>query len=456
LERIVTSVSNLLSVNSPTPQQLADALVSTKTKSGLTAVTFAGNVIQGEVFTTPLQGFPTDGDSFVVLSNGVASTTPGIATTTESQSVGGETIPAGDPMGSPDGLISFDAVTVSLTFSLPEKPGRLSFDWKFGTEEIPSFQNTFKDYFRADIITGSGHTNIALLPNDNPVTTFNMQPFSNRPGGGSSDPTPPYPTPDDVTFNSVTTNITRSFFDLTPYGGQEVTLAFRVADVLDSTLNTGALIDNVRIEGLERSIDRNDVKNLLLSSIGFEELGLAHLINAEAEKIQYVLGTIEGQRRLDPPPTIEEILAVNCSVNQSLGTMIKKEMILQFKLEETEEIIIRPAIDVSKLVSVDNGQTWVDADTPPGPTLIGPTIPRFEFIVTNTGNVTLTEVTLFDTELGVITSGGILSPGDSFELIRTGTFALGQQVNTATASGSFNGQIVTDSDSAFYFGIMEG
>ncbi|HEY9061608.1 MAG TPA: hypothetical protein VIO64_14035 [Pseudobacteroides sp.] len=36
--------------------------------------------------------------------------------------------------------------------------------------------------------------------------------------------------------------------------------------------------------------NKNNTINLLLDSIVFEELGLAHIINAEAEKIQYVLG----------------------------------------------------------------------------------------------------------------------------------------------------------------------
>jgi hypothetical protein len=81
-------------------------------------------------------------------------------------------------------------------------------------------------------------------------------------------------------------------------------------------------------------ITREDSLNLLLASIAFEELGLAHLINAEAEKIQYVLGTIEGQTLLEPPPTVEDLLAINRSVDETLQNIIKKEMLLQFKLED--------------------------------------------------------------------------------------------------------------------------
>ncbi|WP_442597927.1 hypothetical protein [Neobacillus sp. D3-1R] len=80
------------------------------------------------------------------------------------------------------------------------------------------------------------------------------------------------------------------------------------------------------------NLSRNDVINLLLASIAFEELGLAHIINAEAEKIQAVVGTLPNSDLA--ATSIDELLSINKSVNDVLKTVIKKEMLLQFKLED--------------------------------------------------------------------------------------------------------------------------
>jgi len=88
----------------------------------------------------------------------------------------------------------------------------------------------------------------------------------------------------------------------------------------------------------EIDLSREDVINLLLASIGFEELGLAHIINAEAEKIQYVLGTLEGQTPT-VPRTLDDLLDINNSVERTLRAVVKKEMLLQFKLEDIIDTI---------------------------------------------------------------------------------------------------------------------
>lgn len=80
------------------------------------------------------------------------------------------------------------------------------------------------------------------------------------------------------------------------------------------------------------SIDRDDALNLLLASIALEELGLAHIINAEGEKLQYALGTLTGIT--GPGPTIPDLLNVNKSVQDMLDSAIKAEMLLDSKLKK--------------------------------------------------------------------------------------------------------------------------
>ncbi|MGC9299178.1 hypothetical protein ACOIX7_02870 [Bacillus cereus] len=77
---------------------------------------------------------------------------------------------------------------------------------------------------------------------------------------------------------------------------------------------------------------------LLLASIALEELALAHVINSEAEKIQFILGTLNTS--VTPPPiTLSGILTLNESVQKTLQAAIKKEMLLQFKLENVLDLI---------------------------------------------------------------------------------------------------------------------
>ncbi|WP_459502897.1 hypothetical protein [Bacillus sp. C1] len=91
------------------------------------------------------------------------------------------------------------------------------------------------------------------------------------------------------------------------------------------------------------SITAGQSTSLILASIALEELALAHIINTEAEKIQFLLGTLTTG--ITPPPvTLSSLLAVNNSVKQTLQAAVKQEMLLQFKLENVLDIIsITPA-----------------------------------------------------------------------------------------------------------------
>ena len=82
-------------------------------------------------------------------------------------------------------------------------------------------------------------------------------------------------------------------------------------------------------------IDRNDAINQILSSIAAEELGLSHILNAEGEKIQYTVGTIPGIS--GPGATIDDLLAINRSVQGTLEAVANNQMFLNSKMKAALE-----------------------------------------------------------------------------------------------------------------------
>jgi hypothetical protein len=115
-----------------------------------------------------------------------------------------------------------------------------------------------------------------------------------------------------------------------------------------------------------------------------------------------------------------------------------------------------PSITVKKYVSIEGG-SWLDAETAPGPPAVVGSMVRFRFVVTNNGNVTLSNITLTDNKFSLIgaTIPASLAPGGSFEHTLTGISALaGQHSNTATATGTYGQQVVSDTDKGHYFGSV--
>ena len=113
-------------------------------------------------------------------------------------------------------------------------------------------------------------------------------------------------------------------------------------------------------------------------------------------------------------------------------------------VEETPE----PAIDIEKAT---NGE---DADTPTGPWLVEGDPVNWTYVVTNTGNVDLTNVTVVDDQgVAVTCPQDTLAIGESMTCTATGTAVLGQYANLGTTTGDApDGTTVTDEDPSHYYG----
>lgn len=71
---------------------------------------------------------------------------------------------------------------------------------------------------------------------------------------------------------------------------------------------------------------------LLLASIAFEELSLAHIMNAEAEKIQEAIKSGCGNK-------LHDLICIDKSVERVLRDVIKKEILLEFKFENILDLM---------------------------------------------------------------------------------------------------------------------
>ena len=110
-----------------------------------------------------------------------------------------------------------------------------------------------------------------------------------------------------------------------------------------------------------------------------------------------------------------------------------------------------PAVDLELAIND------ADADVPPGPEVpVGDPV-TWTYTVANTGNVDLTDVTIEDTQHGVVcVSAGPLPAGDPpLQCTLTGSAEVGQHAYLGTATGTPPGGLadVTDSDPSHYFGV---
>lgn len=84
-------------------------------------------------------------------------------------------------------------------------------------------------------------------------------------------------------------------------------------------------------------ITREKSLNMILASIAMEELAFSHIINAEGEKIQYVVNDLidhTGSR-----PSLEDVLAVNKSVESLLSVVMQSQIFLKSKMDKVLDVM---------------------------------------------------------------------------------------------------------------------
>lgn len=84
---------------------------------------------------------------------------------------------------------------------------------------------------------------------------------------------------------------------------------------------------------------REEAITMIIASIAMEELALSHILNAEGEKLQYILGTLPGT---SPCACPQDVLAVNKSVTDLVEAVTQNQMLLKNKLSQVLEFCPPP------------------------------------------------------------------------------------------------------------------
>ncbi len=114
---------------------------------------------------------------------------------------------------------------------------------------------------------------------------------------------------------------------------------------------------------IDPPLTRDGSVNEIIASIAAEELSLSHILNAEGEKLQYVLGTLPG---LSDGADIEDVLDVNKSVQRTLDDITQQQLLLGAKLS---------AVLDAPVFTGPTGATGPAGPTGPATGAVGPTGP---------------------------------------------------------------------------------
>lgn len=205
--------------------------------SGAATASFGSSDPNGfSVFSSAASGFPSEGNSYLVISSGCTSValSPNNSSSTTC-SLGGLNNPAGQ-----------DMVQVTTDLTVPTGAKCWLVDWKFFSEEFPEFVNSsFNDAFLIEV--GSSNINISgttiTAPNNVAYDANGKLISINTTGAlGMS-----LANAAGTTYDGATAKLTTQA--PIPAGASSLRLIFSVMDIGDSSYDSTAFIDNVRFSG---------------------------------------------------------------------------------------------------------------------------------------------------------------------------------------------------------------
>ena len=208
------------------------------------------------------------------------------------------------------------------------------------------------------------------------------------------------------------------------------------------------------LPAINPSLTRDEAINLILSSIALEELGLSHIINAEGEKLQFVLGTLPGLS--GEPVTVDNVLAANEQVRDVLGDTVINQMFLNEKLNIALNTPVIPGVTgatgATGPIGPFEGATGATGPTGPtgpaglgltGPTgatgALGPNPTLTAGFAANTSNTSFLLTPLNPTALIPLPNAQLLngitanSANTTFTIATPGQYRLSYHINTTVA-----------------------
>jgi hypothetical protein len=121
---------------------------------------------------------------------------------------------------------------------------------------------------------------------------------------------------------------------------------------------------------------------------------------------------------------------------------------------DTTQVFDSSCRPVNARVTIVKSTNGEDANDAPGPTVMVGSPVAWQYVVTNTGTVSLTDVQIVDDRNVTVNCAGrtTLAVGESMTCTGSGVATAGQYKNVGTVTAAWSAGTVTDSDASHYFG----